>query len=431
MEMDGLILVSVDDHVVEPPGMFEGHLPARFAEGAPRLVHKEDGTDVWAYDGREVPNIGLNAVAGRPPEEYGMEPTSLAELRPGCYDVAQRVRDMDANGVLGSMCFPSFPNLCGQLFARSSDKELGLAVLRAYNDWHVGDWCGAAPGRFIPLGLVPIWDPALMAAEVGRLAEIGCHAVSFSENPEKLKLPSLHSDHWDPFWGACADEGTIVCMHIGSSSSLVLTAADAPVDVLITLQPVNIVQAAADLVWSPVLRKFPTLSVALSEGGIGWVPYLLDRLDWIYSRHRSWTGQDFGALMPSTVFQSRVVTCFIDDPTGVVVRDRIGIDGICWESDYPHSDSTWPRSPETLWASLMAASVRDDEIAAITHRNAMRHFRFEPFRYRTPAECTVGALRANATDVDTRPRSVGKSGPKMTGAADLVRTTPARRAVSK
>src|SRR5207244_4684245 len=107
-------------------------------------------------------------------------------------DIHERVKDMDANGVLGSMCFPSFPQLCGQLFSRSSDLDAGYAVLQAYNDWHVDEWCGTYPGRFIPLGLVPIWDPQLMADGVHRLAAAGCHAISFSENPEKLKLPSFH-----------------------------------------------------------------------------------------------------------------------------------------------------------------------------------------------------------------------------------------------
>src|SRR6187402_520220 len=119
MDIADMILVSVDDHVVEPPDLFDRHLPDRWHDVAPRVVQKDDGTDVWAYDGREIPNIGLNAVAGRPREEYGMEPTSFAEIREGCYDIHERVRDMDANGVIGSMCFPSFPNLCGQLFARS------------------------------------------------------------------------------------------------------------------------------------------------------------------------------------------------------------------------------------------------------------------------------------------------------------------------
>jgi len=403
MELDDLVLISVDDHVVEPPDMFEGRLPAKYADQAPVVTRREDGTEIWRFDGKEATNIGLNAVAGRPVEEYGIEPTSFAEIRSGCYDIHDRVRDMDANGVVGSMCFPSFPQLCGQLFAKAKDPDLGLAVLRAYNDWHIDEWCGTYEGRFIPLALVPIWDPHAMADEVRRASEKGAHAVSFSENPSKLRLPSFHSDHWDPFWSACADEGTIVCLHIGSSSSLVVTAPDAPIDVLLGLQPVNILQAAADLLYSPVLRKFTDLRVALSEGGIGWIPYFLDRMDWTYTRQHGWTGQDFGDELPSDVFKDRVVTCFIDDPAGVELRHRVGMDKICWEADYPHSDSTWPISPETLWGSL--GGVPDSEIDEMTHLNAMRHYRFDPFATRPKEKCTVGALRAQAQDVDVSPRS--------------------------
>jgi hypothetical protein len=180
---EDLILVSVDDHVVEPPDLFEGRLPAKYRELAPRVVKKDDGTDVWLYDGNELPNVGLNAVAGRPPEEYGLDPTKFDDMRPGCFDIHERIRDMNVNGVLGSMCFPSFPQFCGQLFARTEDKDVGLAMLRAYNDWHIETWCGTYPGRFIPLSLPPLWDPKLMADEVRRVAAKGCHAVTFSENP--------------------------------------------------------------------------------------------------------------------------------------------------------------------------------------------------------------------------------------------------------
>ena len=425
MRLDDMILVSVDDHAVEPPHMFDGRLPAEYVDVAPRVVRKDDGSDVWLYEGREIPNIGLNAVAGRPPEEYGMEPTSFDEIRDGCYDIHQRIRDMDVNGVLGSMCFPSFPNLCGQLFSRSQDKDAGLAILRAYNDWHIDEWCGTYPGRFIPLALPPLWDPHAMADEVRRVAAKGCHAISFSENPAKLRMPSFHSDHWDPFWSACCDEDAIVCMHIGSSSTLVITADDAPIDVLISLQPVNIVQAAADLLWSPVLRKFPDLRVALSEGGIGWIPYFHERVDWIYTRHHPWTGQDFGGKLPSEVFRERVVKCYIDDLAGLEQRYRVGVDNICWETDYPHSDSTWPTSPEFAMRSFDAAGVSDDEINAITYQNALRHFRFDPFALRPAEECTVGALRAGASDVDVTPKSVGKRA-QMTKASDLLTAGPRR-----
>jgi len=403
MRVDEMILVSVDDHVVEPPDMFEGHLPEKYREHAPRVVTRQDGTDVWVYEGNEIPNIGLNAVAGRPPDEYGLEPTRFSEIREGCYNIHERVRDMNANGVLGSMCFPSFPQFCGQLFARSKDKEIGLVMLQAYNDWHIDEWCGTYPGRFIPLALPPMWDPELMAKEVRRVAAKGCHAITFSENPEKLGYPSFHNPHWDPFWKACADEGTVVCLHIGSSSTMVVTSVEAPIDTLITLQPMNIVLAAADLLWSPVLRKFPTLKFALSEGGIGWIPYFLERVDYVYQHHRAWTHQDFGDKLPSQVFREHIVTCFIDDAFGVKNRYDVGIDTITWECDYPHSDSTWPHSPEILHKAL--EGIPDEDVDKMTHLNAMRHFRYDPFSRIPREQCTVGALRAQAADVDLSYRS--------------------------
>src|SRR5690606_24485520 len=188
-------------------------------------------------------------------------------------------------------------------------------------------------------------------------------------------------------WQACSDEGTVVCLHIGSSSEVVITSIEAPVDTLITLQPINIVQAAADLVWSPVLRKFPDLTIALSEGGIGWIPYFLERVDRVYEQHRFWTHQDFGDKLPSEVFLERIVCCFIDDAFGVESRDKLNLDMITWECDYPHSDSTWPRSPERLAGYL--EGVPDDAVAKITHENAMRIFRYDPFAHIPREEATV------------------------------------------
>jgi len=419
MDIDDLVLVSVDDHVVEPPDLFEGRLPARYRGVAPKFITRADGTDAWAYEGVEVGNVALNAVAGRPPEEYGMEPTSLSELRPGTYDIHERIKDMDANGLLGSLCFPSFPQFCGQLFARTADKDAALAMVRAYNDWHIDEWCGSYPGRFIPCPLPAIWDPEVLAAEVRRTAAKGAHAVTFSENPSKLGWPSVHSEHWNPFWTACSDENVIVCLHIGSSSEIVVTSPDAPIDCLITLTPMNIVRAATDLVWSPVLRSFPDLRFALSEGGIGWIPYFLERLDYNYHHHRAWTHQDFGDKLPSEVFNEHVLTCFIDDAFGLASRDYLNMDNVTWECDYPHSDSTWPTSPETLMKQLSGMSEHD--INRVTHLNAMRHFSYDPFAHVPRPDATVGALRRRAAghDVAIRSTNARHVGHHATLAADL------------
>jgi len=408
MQADDMILVSVDDHLVEPPGMFDGHIPERWKDRAPRVVRMPDGSEVWEFEGSKIPNIGLNAVAGRPKEEYGIEPTAYDEMRPGCYDVDERIKDMNAGGVLGSMCFPSFPGFSGRLFAATEDKDLALAVLRAYNDWHVDEWCGAHPGRFIPMGLPVLWDAELAGEEVRRLAAKGVRSVTFTENPATLGYPSFHDDYWDPLWRACSDEGVVLSIHLGSSGRLAVTAPDAPVDVMITLQPMNICQAAADLLWSRVIKQFPDIRIALSEGGTGWIPYFLDRLDRTYDMHHRWTGQDFGDRLPSEVFRDHFLTCFIADPVGIMLRHMIGLDNISWECDYPHSDSSWPAAPEELAA--VAADVPDGELAKITHENAMRWYHFDPFVHRARTASTVAALRAEAGDHDVaiRPYDTGR-----------------------
>ncbi|MBE3199984.1 MULTISPECIES: amidohydrolase family protein [Parafrankia] len=403
MKADDMILVSVDDHLVEPPDVFEGRLPARYVEQAPKVIRTGEGNDVWTFNGSVIPNIGLNAVAGRPKAEYGIEPTAFEEMRPGCYDVHERVKDMNAGGVLGSMCFPSFPGFSGRLFAAAADKDLALAVLRAYNDWHIDDWCGAYPGRFIPMALPVLWDAELCAAEVRRVAAKGCHSLTFTENPATLGYPSFHDSSWDPLWRAVSETGTVLSIHLGSSGKLSVTAPDAPVDVMITLQPMNICQAAADLLWSRVIKEFPDLRIALSEGGTGWIPYFLDRIDRTYEMHHLWTGQDFGGKLPSEVFRERFLTCFIADPVGVRLRHDIGIDNISWECDYPHSDSSWPAAAEELERVTMG--VPDDEINKMTFENACRWYSFDPFAHLPREQSTVGALRAAAAGHDVSIRS--------------------------
>jgi predicted TIM-barrel fold metal-dependent hydrolase len=315
---------------------------------------------------------------------------------------------MNAGGVLASMCFPSFPGFAGRLFADVDDKDLALAVLQAYNDWHIDEWCGAYPGRFIPCTLPVLWDADIAAREVARVAEKGCHSITFTENPAALGYPSFHDDYWDPLWRACCDHGVVLSIHLGSSGRLVVTADNAPVDVMITLQPMNICQAAADLLWSRVVKQFPDLRIALSEGGTGWIPYFLERADRTYEMHSTWTGQDFKGKLPSEVFREHFLTCFISDPVGVKLRNDIGIGNICWEADYPHSDSMWPGAPEQLHEVLEANNVPDDEVNKMTFENAMRWYHWDPFTHISKEQATVGALRKAAEGHDVSIQALSK-----------------------
>jgi predicted TIM-barrel fold metal-dependent hydrolase len=410
MQLEDMILISVDDHVVEPPSMgdfFAEHLPAAFKDRAPKVTRRADGTDAWQIEGQEIATFGLNAVQGRPPENWGSDPASFDQVRPGCYDVHQRVLDMNANGVLASLNFPSWPGLGGQFFMQNEDHDYVAAMTRTYNDWMVQDWCGAYPGRFVPIAISGFMLGAdWMADEIRRLADAGCHAVSCHPDGHRFGAPDFHGDEWDAAWAAAEDVGTVIVFHFGGTPNFMPRT---PFSVIPHVMPFQTAIFASELLWSPMFRRFPRLKLALAEGGIGWIPYFLEKADFVYDHHRRWTGEDFGDQLPSQVFRSHVQGCFIDDVTGLRNRDAIGIDMITWECDYPHSDSTWPQSPEVLWKALQAAALDDDEIEKVTWANASRWYQFDPFEHRTREECTVGALRALAADVDTTPREYGST----------------------
>jgi predicted TIM-barrel fold metal-dependent hydrolase len=407
VEMNDLILISIDDHSIEPPDMYERHAPAKWRDQAPRIVRSDQGFDQWVFQGEATTTpFGMAATVGWPAEEWGFHPGTFSEMRPGCFDVHQRVRDMDANGVLASMCFPTMAGFNARTFTEAGDKQLSLVMLRAYNDWHIDEWCATYPGRFIPLGIVPMWDVNLAVNEVRRISRKGCRAVSFLEAPHAQGWPSFLSGHWDPMLKALVDEDMVLCLHIGGATGLVNLPPEAPVDHQSIVPTQLTMLTAQDLLFGPTLRKFPDLRVALSEGGIGWIPFYLDRIDRHFKNQR-WIDNDFGGKLPSEVFREHFLACFITDPAGLRMHHDIGVDILAWECDYPHTDTTWPLSPEVLWDELVAAKVADADIHKLTWENSGRFFNWDPFTHIPRRQATVGALRASAVDVDTsrHPRS--------------------------
>lgn len=400
MNIDDMILVSIDDHVVEPLDMFKGRVPQKWAEHTPKVVIDDKGVDRWIYRDRPTGVAGLNAVVSWPPEEWARDPAGYAEMRPGVYDIHARVKDMDANGILASMCFPTFAGFSAGHLSYFKD-EITVAMIQAYNDWHIEDWAGVYPGRFISCGILPLWDPALAVAEIERLAGRGCHSVTMAELPHIDGLPSYHDiEYWGPVFEALCEHDTVMNLHIGQGFGALRLAPNAPIDNLMVLAPSISQLAAQDLLWGPAFRTYPKLKVALSEGGIGWIPFFLDRSDRHYTNQK-WLRRDFGGKLPSEVFREHVLACYVTDKTALKHRHDIGIDMIAWECDYPHSDSLWPDAPEFVHAELTAAGADDTDFNKITWQNACRFFGVDPFSHTPREQATVGALRARAKDVDT------------------------------
>jgi predicted TIM-barrel fold metal-dependent hydrolase len=389
-------MISVDDHVLEPGDLWQSRVPAKLRERAPRLVSTDAGT-VWEFDGERYPTSAL-AAAVAPGGAVNPAPLDYSELGEGCWDPKVRVADMDRNHVLASLCFPSFPRFAGQLFSLVDDRELGLACIRAYNDWMIDEWSGGAPGRLMSLVILPYWDQQLAVDEIHRTAAKGATAVAFSENPGKLGFPSIHDAgyYWDPVFAAAEEAELPVCMHMGSSSVLPQTSPDAPWVITFSLAPTSAMFCLMDWLYSGQFIRHPSLKVCLSEGGIGWIPFILQRASWVLDRNREWiegdTAIDKSAgwvenQMPGAkpepidvpfeqLFRDHVYGCFIDDPIGMANIDAIGADNIMLETDYPHVDSTFPDS----WASAkrQLAGQSDETIYKIVQGNARRVFhRFE------------------------------------------------------
>jgi predicted TIM-barrel fold metal-dependent hydrolase len=421
---EDLILVSVDDHVCEPEGMFDGHVPARYRDLAPRVRTTDDGRQQWWYGDIPGRSLGLNAVAGKPPEFFNVEPSRYDEMRPGCFDVHERVRDMSAGGQLGGLNFPNFPGFAAPVLSAGPDRAVNMAMIRAYNDWHVEEWAGTYPDRLIPCGVLPLFDPELAAEEIRRLAAAGCHAVTFSENPTALGAPSIHSGGWDPVFRAASDVGTVLCCHVGSSARSTVTTADAPPGVTMTLVAVAAASTMADLMWAELWNKFPDLKFSLTEGDIGWIPYFLQKSERVNQKHRAWLNHHAPqGRSPSQIFHDQILCCFIADEVGVGLLDQFNLDNVCWESDFPHSETPWPNGPEELAVSL--SGLPHEAIDKMTHGNAMRHFQFEPFARRSREKCTAGSLRAEASDVDVVTH-VGRHADERDSAAFKAFTTGVR-----
>jgi len=384
-------IISVDDHVVEPPTLWSDRLAARDRDDGPHVVrdtcetiddpgaqavrYVKGGngpvTDWWVYDGRARPVPKVVACAGFPVEEHTIDPINYEQMRPGCYDPKARLADMDINRTERSLCFPMMTRFAGQMFYEASDKDLALRCVRAYNDWMIDEWCGSSAGRLIPLCIIALWDPAAAAAEIRRNAARGCRAITFTEMPHFIGLPSIHdpSRYWDPVFEACDETGTVLCMHIGSGSRMAETSPFAPRAVNTTLTFTMAQQSVVEWLLSGVLVRYPHLKIAYSESQIGWMPFILERIDKVYT-HSAYAGLDpIISEPPSSYVPGRVYGCFFDDDTGIANRGAIGVGQIVFEVDYPHQDTTWPNTGAVV--ARLAEQVSAEDLERIVRTNAL------------------------------------------------------------
>jgi predicted TIM-barrel fold metal-dependent hydrolase len=403
-------LVSVDDHVIEPPHVWESRLPRKFKDRGPRY---DEAGKVWRYEDTEISILRGVVNGGIPVDQRRFAFLSIGfdEIPPSCYDPKARVDAMLEDHVVASLLFPTVPRFCGQTFWEGSDHELGLLCIKAYNDWMLDEWCAAFPGRFIGNVLIPLWDPVAAAAEIERCAGLGARAFSFSENPHDLGLPSIHDAerYWDPVFAAAADTGMVLCTHLGSSSKPPMTSPDAPGLVSSVLLQLIGVRTLTDWLYCSALDRFPTLRVCLSEGGVGWMPAVLGTADSLQATgarsghvdagdvqqalteqegrvlndgmnavRTALTGSGGGPRSRTArrVFDEQIFGCFIRDDHGARCLEEIGVGKVMVETDFPHNSTEFPASLATLRAALDHLPAEDQ--ASVLHGNATRLFDFVP-----------------------------------------------------
>jgi len=338
-------MISVDDHLVEPPNLWTDRLPAKYRDLGPRWISDEKG-EAWLFEEKSRCAVGGAVTSGAiwPPEARPPPFTPLAwsEIPSACHDPRARIEAMNTDSVLAALMFPNLPGFAGNLFQRTKDKELALLCLQAYNDWLLDEWCTSYPGRFIGLALIPMWDPALAAREAERTIKKGARAIAFSMAPHNLGFPPIHDPglYWDPLFSVMNDANLPLCTHLGTGldfdpqtfdmsklaemakkgaidfSKIAEFAKQGDVSKLAAMAGNESKRASApspnprvgpvlmqlagqttlvEWIYSGNFERFPNLKVALSENGIGWIPSVLAVADWLMEMSRSRVTSAFDA----------------------------------------------------------------------------------------------------------------------------------------
>ena len=368
-------MISIDDPLIEPEDTWTSRVSARFKDRCPRVVRNDDGGFNWVYDGNRYPFNGLQCVIGQDPADWSDTSEDFEKMHTGCYNSEDRLADLDAAGIVASLCFPTMPGFGATWLNKTDDHDLAYESIRAYNDFVLDEWCGTAPGRYIPMVIMPHWDTALAAKEMKRTADKGARAIAFSERPHQQGFPSVFDKdrYWDPFFNAAVENDLTLMCHIGSSSKI-----DSPVDANRVHQMavcwMNAPYSMTEYILSQTFDRIPDLRVVYAEASIGWIPFVLQTMDRYYVRHSEWTSYGLKSS-PTSYFGKHVFGAFIEDPVGAsMIGNELPVEAVMAEVDYPHTDSIFPNVKKVMEEQVGHLSAEDQY--KVLRGNAERVFRF-------------------------------------------------------
>ena len=373
--MAGYRVISSDNHVYEPLDLWTRRTEARYRDRAPHIERLDDGSDWWICDGRKGMCIGAGAQAGRrfvEPEKLSYR-DSIENIRPGGYIPDEHVKDMDADGIDMSIVYPTVSSLLYSL----PDGELVTALFEPYNDW-VAEFCKTFPGRLKGIGMINLEDVHSGVRELERCARLGLVGAMITVYPPEGK--AYESPEYEPFWAAAQDLDMPLSLHIGTNCPgpgqewVDLSAVSAA---FVCNPDLWVRMSLAHMIFSGVFERYPNLQVGTVEHELAWIPHFLWRLDYTYTQR--FPGDDWYRykedMLPSDYFHRNVFAGFQEDALGIRDRHIIGLESLQWGSDYPHPESTFPRSREILAEVLADCTV--EERAKMVGGNAARVYRLE------------------------------------------------------
>jgi predicted TIM-barrel fold metal-dependent hydrolase len=383
----GQYIIDADAHILEPKGIWERWLPAKYQDKAPVLAKDAQGGDAWLHAGSSEPDpIGLVATPGRPFDQFRWMGVTYEEARPGCYDGAERLKDMDIDGVHAEVLFA--PQRTIWHFLGDPDDDFVHAGVDAYNNFLIDEFAAPDPDRLIAVGQIPSTGVDDAVAYLQKLADRGVKAVVLSNWPSG---GASISDADDAFWAAAQEVGLPVCVHIqidsrtqrqeawraaaatggsglyGGQEDKAKAKAVGGLGSVFTV----VARTIGQLTFTGVFERFPGLQMSFIEVGAGWIPFLLEQMDDRYWRNRAWS--ELPITEPPSHFWHRNMSCtIIVDHAGIALRHAVGVDNIMWSSDYPHHGNDWPYSRRVI--DEMMGQIPRDERDRIVGGNATRIF---------------------------------------------------------
>ena len=377
-------IIDADAHVNEPPELWQERVPARLKQRAPKVLHTPDG-DVWSFDdGKKLRPVGLTATAGLSYLQFKPQGYRYETIRPGSFDTAERLKDLDADGLYAQILYPSVTLAGARTY--SDDRELQLACVRAYNEWLL-DFCKPSGGRLIPQAIIPTTGVADATAELEWAIRNGHRGALIAAFPNGT-YESTRDD--DRFWAVAEEARFPMGIHIGSftDAGLQATVTQSTLGFLAgagaSKAGVNSIDASFRVLFSGACERFPRIPFVVVEGNIGWIPTAMEQVDDMFLRYRWFTGAtEIMKSMPSALFHRSFWGTFMIDTIGIELRHHLNIDHIMWSTDYPHTGSDWPNNRVTI--QRLFRGVPKDEVKKMLHTNCRTLYRLDHIPDRLPA----------------------------------------------